>query len=461
MKQKTEFVCQECGYESTKWLGKCPDCGKWNSFVEEHKVPQSKFRTHLINFSSAVKKINEISEVELLKNRYKTQINEFDNLLGGGLVDGQMILVGGEPGIGKSTLLLQIAGCLSSPARHPAISPYCCLYVSGEESLEQLKIRAQRLKINSGSLFLVSETRLAEIVTKLHDVKPKFLFVDSIQTIYRDDIESAAGSVSQVRETTAELLSISKSIPVTTFICGHVTKEGALAGPRLLEHIVDTVLYFSSEQHHNYRILRCFKNRFGATSEIGIFEMSASGLNEVKNPSEIFISEKPKNVSGSVTTCIIEGARPILLEVQALVSSTPLPVPRRQFSGIDYNRAVIIIAVLEKRLGLRLANQDIFINIVGGIKTKEPACDLAVACAIVSATGNFVVPSKIGIIGELGLTGEIRAVNHISQRLNEFSKLGFEKCLVPKTNVKSISDKLKIKIVPLETVYDAMTAIKG
>lgn len=453
MKDKIQFVCQECGYGSTKWLGKCPDCGKWNSFVEERKVPPSKTRPHITNFSSEVKKIGEITETQIHKNRYKTNINEFDNLLGGGLVDGQMVLIGGEPGIGKSTLLLQIAGHLSLQ--------FNCLYVSGEESLEQLKMRAQRLKIDKGQLFLVSETLLSEIVNRVNEVKPKFLFIDSIQTMYRDDIESAPGTVSQVRETTAELLSISKSIPLTTFLCGHVTKEGTLAGPRILEHIVDTVLYFSSEQHHTYRLLRCFKNRFGSTNEIGIFEMQEDGLKEVKNPSEIFIGEKPKNVSGSVTTCIIEGARPILLEVQALVSSTPLPLPRRQFSGLDYNRAVIIIAVLEKRLGIRLVNQDIFINIVGGIKTKEPSCDLSVACAIASACGNFVVSSKIGIIGEVGLTGEVRAVTHISQRLTEFEKLGFEKCIIPKANLKGISGKLKIEIVPVETVFDAINAIKN
>jgi DNA repair protein RadA/Sms len=336
-KEKIQFICQECGYESTKWLGKCPDCEKWNSFVEERKVPTTKLRTNITHFSSPVKKINEITETQFLKNRYATTIAEFDNLLGGGVVDGQMILIGGEPGIGKSTLLLQIAGHFSKQ--------FTCLYVSGEESLEQLKIRAQRLKIETGNLFLASETLLSEIIAKVKETKPKFLFIDSIQTMYRDDIESAPGSVSQVRETTAELLSISKSIPITTFICGHVTKEGTLAGPRVLEHIVDTVLYFSSEQYHAYRILRCFKNRFGSTNEIGIFEMQEKGLKEVKNPSEIFISEKPKNVSGSIITCIIEGARPILLEVQALVSSTPLPVPRRQFSGLDYNRVIIITEI--------------------------------------------------------------------------------------------------------------------
>src|SRR3989339_679976 len=449
---KTIFICQECGYESTKWLGKCPDCDKWNSFIEERKFAESKTRTNITNFSSPAKKIDEISEIQTTKNRYKTLINEFDNLLSGGIVDGQLILIGGEPGIGKSTLLLQIAGNLSKQ--------YTCLYVSGEESLEQLKMRAQRLKIDKGNLFLASETLLSEIISKVNEIKPKFLFIDSIQTMYRDDIASAPGSVSQVRETTSELLSISKSLSVATFICGHVTKEGALAGPRLLEHIVDTVLYFSAEQHHSYRILRCFKNRFGSTNEVGIFEMRENGLMEVKNPSEIFIGEKPKNVSGSVITCIIEGNRPILLEVQALVASTPIPVPRRQFSGFEYNRASIIIAVLEKRLGLRLLNQDIFVNLVGGIKTKEPSCDLAVACSIASATMNFVIPANFGIIGEVGLTGEIRAVTHISQRLTELEKLGFEKCLIPKHNVKGIDEKLKIKIVPVETVFEAINAIK-
>lgn len=457
-KEKFQFVCQECGYESTKWLGKCPDCEKWNSFVEERKVPTSKLRPNITNFSSPVKKINEISETQPLKDRYKTAITEFDNLLGGGLVDGQMILIGGEPGIGKSTLLLQIAGRLSSPTQIDGGST--CLYISGEESLEQLKMRARRLKIETGDLFLASETLLSEIISKVKDVKPKFLFIDSIQTMYRDDIESAPGSVSQIRETTAELLSMSKSMPVTTFLCGHVTKEGTLAGPRLLEHIVDTVLYFGSEQHHTYRLLRCFKNRFGSTNEVGIFEMLEEGLQEVKNPSELFISEKPTNASGSVITCIIEGVRPILLEVQALVSSTPLPVPRRQFSGLDYNRVIIIAAVLEKRLGVRLSNQDIFVNVVGGIKTKEPSSDLAVACAVASAAGNFTVSVKTGIIGEVGLTGEVRAVTHISQRLAEFEKLGFENCIIPKVNLKGLRTQSKIKVIPVDTVFEAITAVK-
>ncbi|MBN1385239.1 MAG: DNA repair protein RadA [Elusimicrobia bacterium] len=458
-KEKFQFICQECGYESTKWLGRCPDCGKWNSFVEERKVPTSKQRPNITSFSSPVKKINEISGIQSIKNRYKTYISEFDNLLGGGLVDGQMVLIGGEPGIGKSTLLLQIAGHLSSSANSGG--GLTCLYVSGEESLEQLKMRAQRLKIESGNLFLASETLLSEIISKVKDVKPKFLFIDSIQTMYRDDIGSAPGSVSQIRETTAELLSVSKSMSITTFVCGHVTKEGTLAGPRILEHIVDTVLYFSSEQHHIYRLLRCFKNRFGSTNEVGIFEMLEEGLKEVKNPSELFISEKPTNASGSVITCIIEGIRPILLEIQALVSSTPMPVPRRQFSGLDYNRVIIIAAVLEKRLGIRLSNQDIFVNVVGGIKTREPSSDLAVACAIASAFGNFKTSAKTGIIGEVGLTGEVRAVTHISQRLAEFEKLGFEKCIIPKVNLKGVRTKSKIKVVPVDTVFEAITASKN
>ncbi|OGS35028.1 MAG: DNA repair protein RadA [Elusimicrobia bacterium RIFOXYC2_FULL_34_12] len=451
--EKNIFICQECGYESTKWLGKCPDCGKWNSFVEERKFSAPKARTGMTNFSSQIRKIDEILETQPSNNRHKTTINEFDNLLSGGIVEGQLILIGGEPGIGKSTLLLQIAGNLSKK--------HTCLYISGEESLEQIKMRAQRLNIDKGSLFLASETLLSEITSKINKVKPKFLFIDSIQTMYRDDIASAPGSVSQVRETTSELLSISKSLSVATFICGHVTKEGALAGPRLLEHIVDTVLYFSAEQHHSYRILRCFKNRFGSTNEVGIFEMRENGLMEVKNPSEIFINEKPKNVSGSVITCIIEGNRPILLEVQALVASTPLPVPRRQFSGFEFNRISIIIAVLEKRLGLRLLNQDIFVNLVGGIKTKEPTCDLAIACAITSAVSNFVIPTNTGIIGEVGLTGEVRAVTHISQRLSELEKLGFEKCIIPKNNMKGIDEKIKIKIIPVESVFDAINEIRN
>jgi len=449
-REKTNFVCQECGYESIKYLGRCPECGKWNTLVEEKRIVQSSPLRHLTNFSSPVKKIGEISDKNF--SRYKTGTAEIDNLLGGGIVDGQMLLVGGEPGVGKSTLFLQIAGSFSDK--------YRCLYVSGEESLEQLKMRASRLNVSSDNLFVVSETLLSEIAAKIDEIKPKFLFIDSIQTMYRDDIPSAPGSVSQVRETAAEILNISKSNGIATFVCGHVTKEGTLAGPRVLEHLVDTVLYFESTRHHSYRILRCFKNRFGSVNEIGIFEMAADGLKVVENPSEIFIGEKPSSISGSVITCVIEGVRPILLEIQSLVSPTPLPVPRRQFSGIDYNRAIIIIAVLEKRLGLRIANQDVFINVVGGIKTSEPACDLAAACAISSAANNFIIPSKTGIIGEVGLTGEVRAVTNISQRLSEFEKLGFEKCIIPKANLKTVKNG-KIKLCAVETVFDAINAAKA
>jgi DNA repair protein RadA/Sms len=353
--------------------------------------------------------------------------------------------------VGKSTLALQVAGKLAEK--------HVCLYVSGEESLEQIKMRATRLKVGGDKLYVVSETLLAEIAAKIREIKPKFVFIDSIQTVYRDDIQSAPGSVAQVRETTAEILSIAKSEGIVAFICGHVTKEGDLAGPRVLEHIVDTVLYFESAKHQAYRILRCFKNRFGSVDEIGIFEMDEQGLKEVKNPSEIFIEEKPSNASGSVVTCVIEGARPILLEIQALVSSTPLPMPRRQFSGVDYNRATIIIAVLEKRLGFRLANQDVFINVVGGIKTNEPACDLAVACSIASASGNFIVSSKTGIIGEVGLTGEVRGVTNITKRVAEFKKLGFVKCIIPKTSACALKN-VGIELVPVDTVFDAVNALK-
>ncbi len=448
--EKTKYVCQECGYESIKFLGRCPECGKWSTLVEEKSFVPASSPKRLTNFSSEVRKIGDIADKNF--SRYQTGIAEIDNLLGGGIVDGQMILIGGEPGVGKSTLFLQIAGRLSAGHR--------CLYVSGEESLEQLKMRAGRLGVVSENLFVVSETLLGEIAVKIGEVKPKFLFIDSIQTMYRDDIPSAPGSVSQVRETAAEILNISKSSGIATFVCGHVTKEGTLAGPRVLEHLVDTVLYFESTRHHSYRILRCFKNRFGSVNEIGIFEMEQDGLRVVDNPSEIFIAEKPANISGSVITCVIEGARPILLEVQALVSPTPLPVPRRQFSGIDFSRATIIIAVLEKRLGLRIGTQDVFINVVGGIKTSEPSCDLAVACAISSAVHNFAVSSKTGIIGEVGLTGEVRAVANIAKRLSEFEKMGFEKCIVPRANLRTIKEG-RIKICAVDTVLDAIEALKN
>ncbi|OQA91102.1 MAG: hypothetical protein BWY26_01173 [Elusimicrobia bacterium ADurb.Bin231] len=448
-REKIRYVCQECGYETLQYLGRCPECGKWNTIVEERKAAGNSVPVRSGYFSSEVKKIEDITSADL--HRYDAGMPELDALLCGGVVDGQMVLVGGEPGVGKSTLFMQLAGAYSKK--------FDCLYISGEESLSQVKMRASRLGVDSGNLYLASETMLSEIIEKIKQIKPKFLFIDSIQTIFKEDIPSAPGSVSQVRECVAEILSFSKSAGIITFICGHVTKEGTLAGPRVLEHLVDTVMYFESAKYHTYRILRCFKNRFGSVNEIGVFEMLTSGLNAVKNPSEIFIAQKPAGVPGSVVTCVIEGARPILLEIQALVSPSPLPVPRRQFSGIDYNRAVIIIAVLEKRLGMRLASNDIFINVAGGIKTDEPSTDLAVACAISSAYGNFAIPSGVGIIGEVGLTGEVRSVTYLQRRLSEFEKLGLNTCVIPDSDLKSVKPGM-LKIISVKSVSVAIEKIK-
>jgi DNA repair protein RadA/Sms len=454
-KQKTKFLCQQCGYESAQWLGKCPACSAWNSFAEEKFSASSKNAggqaRRLTDFSSEVLPLKDIS-VEDFK-RYASGIKEFDNMLGGGVVPGSLILLGGAPGIGKSTLMLQVSDALS---KHGNV-----LYISGEESLSQVKSRACRLKADGDNIFLASETNLENIVDAVNRIEPKFLIVDSIQTTYHPELSSAPGTVGQIREAAAELLRIAKSKNIAVFVLGHVTKEGDLAGPRVLEHIVDTVLYFENERQQIYRILRAYKNRFGPTNEIGIFEMNASGLAEVANPSLIFLGERVSNSAGNVVTVSMEGARPLLLEVQALAARTSFPVPRRMVSGYDANRITILIAVLEKRLDLPLEMQDVFVNIAGGVKIKETAADLAAACAIVSANSGFVCPKDMVVFGEVGLAGEIRSVSLPSERLSEAEKLGFKKAIIPKGSLKNMPYKGKMDIFGAENLDEAIKTLRA
>ncbi|MFC1501517.1 DNA repair protein RadA [Elusimicrobiota bacterium] len=451
-KTKTVFRCQECGYASAKWLGKCPDCGRWNSLVEEKQInpAATKHIRQLTGFSSVVTPLEDISIENFL--RIKSGILEFDRMIGGGIVPGSLLLLGGPPGIGKSTLMLQVSSELSKDKT--------VLYVSGEESLSQVKSRADRLKIKAGKLFLISETNLENILETINKVKPQVIVIDSIQTTYRNDLSSAPGSVGQIRECAAEFLRAAKSQNLTFFLLGHVTKEGDIAGPRILEHIVDTVLYFETERQQVYRVLRAYKNRFGPTSEIGIFEMKSTGLAEVSNPSLIFLGERSTNTPGNAVVATIEGTRPLLLEVQSLVSRTNFGFPKRMVTGYDNNKITILIAVLEKRLGLHLENQDVFVNVVGGVKIKETGVDLGIACAIASGHSNFVCPQKLIILGEVGLAGEVRSIAQISERLAEAEKLGFERAIVPKSNMKNMQYNGKMKLFGAESVKEAIEYIK-
>ncbi|MBI2915863.1 MAG: DNA repair protein RadA [Elusimicrobia bacterium] len=445
-KSKTIFRCRECGYSTAKWLGKCPDCGQWNSLEEEKMaVPSPLSRRNLTDFTSTVSLLSDVSTQNL--ERVSTGMAELDRMIGGGLVSGSLILVGGPPGIGKSTLVLQIASHLGKGKK--------VLYVSGEESQEQVKSRAERLGVQSAQFYLLSETSLETILENLRTISPEYLVIDSIQTTYLQDFASAPGSVGQIRECTAELLRCAKSLGITVFLLGHVTKEGDLAGPRLLEHMVDTVLYFESEPQQNYRILRAHKNRFGPTSEIALFEMKSAGLFEVPNPSQIFLQQRHPG-AGSVIVTTMEGTRPLLLEVQALVSRTHFGLPRRMVTAVDFNRVLLMIAVLEKRVGLSLQSQDIFVNVTGGAKLKETSVDLGICCAIASAFGNFSAQSDGAVIGEVGLGGEVRIVPHIGERLKEAQRLGLSWAIVPKKGFKGKESSNPITVVPVETVQDAV-----
>ena len=426
-KVKTQFVCQSCGYRSPKWLGKCPECATWNSLVEEQVVemPETKRQGWGLSADYPPKPITEIEAEE--RGRLKTRIKEFDRVLGGGIVAGSIILIGGDPGIGKSTLLLQVSDRLSREELK-------VLYVSGEESPRQTKIRGERLGIHAANLLVLSETSLDKILNELQKLKPSVLVIDSIQAIFTSELQSAPGSISQVRESSARLMQLAKGTGIPIFLIGHVTKEGSIAGPRVVEHMVDTVLYFEGGASHPYRILRAVKNRFGPTNEIGVFEMKESGLEEVLSPSEIFLSERPENVSGSVVVPSMEGTRPILVEIQALVTSSSLAIPRRTAIGVDYNRLALLVAVLEKKIGLKLYNQDIFLNVAGGIKVDEPAMDLGITISVASSFLDKPVHPKIVVFGEVGLTGEVRGISQAEVRVREAVRLGFEQCVLPKTN---------------------------
>ena len=455
MKTKVIFSCQNCGHQSAKWLGRCPDCSSWNSFVEEDFIEPK------LTAKTDSSRINEfyISEPVLLKDienkeemRIKTGIPELDRVLGGGVVKGAVTLLGGDPGIGKSTLSLQISTQLAKAGIK-------ILYVSAEESIQQTKLRSERLNISSSeNIYIVNQTNLSQILEYIKKVKPNAVFIDSIQVIFNPDISSSPGSVGQVRECSNTLTQLAKARGVAMFIIGHVTKEGMIAGPRVLEHIVDTVLYFEGERYSSYRILRAVKNRFGSTNEIGVFQMGSSGLEEVLNPSRIFLAQRPKNSSGSVVTSVLEGTRPLLLEIQALVSRSAFGYASRKAEGFDYNRLNMLIAVLEKKLGLHLENDDVFINVVGGIKVDDPSCDLAVAMVIISSFKEKIIKDNAVLIGEIGLAAEIRNVAQLPLRIKEAQKLGFTQCLVPKDNLSS-EDKFDIEVTPVKNIQEAMEAV--
>ncbi len=447
----TVYFCQECGFESSKWMGQCPGCKEWNTFVEEtvDKKTAGKGKQSIAREA----KVMPLSEIEMTKEeRVLTEYKELDRVLGGGIVPGSMILVGGDPGIGKSTLLLQVCRNLSE-------KKVSVLYISGEESLQQIKIRAERIGTFGDDLRLLCETNLDTIQDVIAKEKPQVVIIDSIQTMYREEVSSAPGSVSQVRESTGVLMQIAKGMNITIFIVGHVTKEGVVAGPRVLEHMVDTVLYFEGDRHAAYRILRGVKNRFGSTNEIGVFEMREEGLCEVENPSEFMLSGRPEGASGSVVACSMEGTRPILLEVQALVCKSNFGIPRRTAAGTDFNRVNLLMAVLEKRLGIKLGECDAYINIAGGIKMNEPAIDLGIVLALLSSYKEKPISEKTICFGEVGLSGEVRAVNMAEQRVLEAKKLGFETCILPEASKSTLKKITGIRLIGVKNVQEAIRAI--
>lgn len=444
------FYCGECGYESAKWLGQCPGCREWNTFVEE---PAVKKGSTIIRTTSDATTPSVLSDISLeTEDRTKTGMEELDRVLGGGIIGGSLMLVGGDPGIGKSTLLLQVCRNLTNYGKK-------VLYVSGEESLKQIKLRALRIGEINDNFSLLCETNLETIEETIKKYKPDVVVIDSIQTMYKGDITSAPGSVSQVRESTNIFMQLAKGLAISIFIVGHVTKEGVVAGPRVLEHMVDTVLYFEGDRHASYRILRGVKNRFGSTNEIGVFEMRENGLMEVKNPSEFMLSGKPEDASGSVIACSIEGTRPIMIEIQALVCRTNFGIPRRTAAGTDGNRVNLLMAVLEKRAGLQINDCDAYLNIAGGIKINEPALDLGIIMAIVSSYKNRIIDSKTIVFGEVGLSGEVRSVSMAEQRIFEAAKLGFEVCIMPKTSLEGIKVPKGIKLIGVRNIAEAISYI--
>ena len=451
-KAKSVFYCTQCGNETLKWQGKCPACGSWNTIVEQPAVDTKKKAAAAASAGLGVRRPKPVAEVEAVDElRFNTGMNELDRVLGGGAVKGSLVLVGGAPGIGKSTLMLQICDNLCR---------FCdVLYVSGEESERQIKLRAQRLGIRDKGLYLFSETDLDDIVAAVQEQKPDILIVDSIQTIYNGDSSSSPGSVAQVKECTMALMHLAKGMGVTVFVVGHINKEGSLAGPKVLEHMVDCVLHFEGEEHNSYRILRAAKNRFGATNEIGVFEMGDQGLVEVPNPSEAMLSGRPENMPGSCVTCVMEGVRPVLAEVQALLSPSAYGNARRSSNGFDYNRAMMLAAVLEKRGGLVLSGCDFYVNVIGGLTLDEPAADLALIIALASSFRDRPVPFDLAAIGEVGLTGELRSVNAVNQRLSEVRRLGFAKCLIPARNSGKISVPAGLDLIRVGNIREAIAVL--
>ena len=450
---RSVFSCQHCGYQSPKWMGRCPDCGKWNTLIEEAVSPPSLSGSHGPGMAPSVEPVAmgsiELSDIA----RITTGIEEFDRVLGGGIVPGSLVLIGGDPGIGKSTLMLQAMSSFVSQG-HKVI------YISGEESVQQIKLRSQRLHVENEDLLVASEINLSTITSMAQDIRPTAMVVDSVQTLFAPEVASAPGSVNQVREATMHLMFLAKRIGTTVFLVGHVTKEGAIAGPRLLEHMVDSVLYFEGSGHGVLRILRAVKNRFGSTNEIGVFEMKDSGLTEVKNPSSIFLPEHGNVVSGSVITASLEGSRPILLEIQSLVSRSGFGTPRRAVLGVDPSRVSLLLAVMEKRLGLELTSDDVFVNVAGGVRIDEPAVDLGILSAMASSFMDKSVRPGTVVLGEVGLTGEVRAISRIEQRVGEAEKLGFTRCLVPQGTVGHVKQRCAgLELVGVNTVSEAMDAL--
>jgi DNA repair protein RadA/Sms len=451
LKKETLFVCQSCGHKSGKWLGKCPECGEWNSLIEEKT--QSARKTGRNGFQLRDVTAVAFTEIEPQDDvRIPSGVTEFDRVLGGGIVPGTLVLIGGDPGIGKSTLLLQVADKLSAAGS-------LVLYVSGEESERQIKLRGERLAVKAENVFLLPETNLENIINEIERLKPGAIIVDSIQTVFSSAIESAPGSVSQVREVAHQFLLLAKNRGIPIFLIGHITKEGSIAGPKILEHIVDTVLYFEGERHHNHRIVRAVKNRFGAANEVGVFEMTGQGLMPVANPSQMFLQERPQNVAGSIVTACMEGTRPLLVEIQALVSGTRYGTGRRMTQGLDQNRVALLIAMLEKRSSLQLTGDDVFVNIAGGLEVDEPAVDLGVVTAIVSSFKNVSVDPHTAVFGEVGLTGEVRGAMQASVRAREAQALGFKKIVMPASNVPGLERLLGVRIVGVRSVDDALNEL--
>jgi len=449
-KNKTIYFCTECGAESLKWQGRCPACGAWNTMTEHIEKPTPVGRAKSVSSGIvSAKRLSDVTGED--RQRFSTGLGELDRVLGGGAVSGSLVLIGGAPGIGKSTLLLQICNRLCDGRQ--------VLYVSGEESEQQLKMRADRLKVSSDGLFILSETRLSDIVETAESLKPDVLIVDSIQTLYNEDNDSAPGSVSQVKDCTMTMLHLSKSCGITVFIVGHINKDGAIAGPKVLEHMVDAVLYFEGDPNTSYRILRAAKNRFGSTNEIGVFEMVETGLLEVPNPSQMLLAGRPVGASGTCVACVMEGSRPVLAEVQALVAKSCSNVPRRTADGFNFNRAALLLAVAEKQAGMKLSTLDAYINVIGGLQIDEPGADLSVLLAIASSYMDKPIPDDMAVIGEVGLTGEIRSVSHINQRLSEVARLGFNSCVIPYSASEKLAIPNNLRVIKVKNIREAVNAV--